>query len=367
LSQYQIDRRQGAQIMEETVLKKCLGLSFFGQVLIAATVFPPLTGVAQAQSAEDFFEKAGKLTMIVASGAGGGYDQIGRFVARNLSRFLPGNPPFVIEDMPTAGGVQATNFLYNSAPRDGSVILADTNSSLALPIYDSPVTHYDPRKFEWIGSTGKQQAICLTWKSTGVKTLDDAKKREVTVSATAVNQGPGVYPTILNSMFGTKFKVIAGYSTSGMHLAVERGEVDGLCGLAYQTYLANGLANWFTDEDVNVLVQMGLAKNPALPDVPLADDLLKPDDKAVLDLIQAPQEFGRPFVAPPGTPADRMAIYRKAFQQMLGDSQFLAEAKTQRIMIEPMDNKQIMMLLDNAYSAPKKIHDRAAVFAAQMD
>ena len=289
------------------------------------------------------------------------------FVARNLSRFLPGHPNFVIEDMPTARGVQATNFLYNSAPRDGSVILADTNSALALPIFNSPAAHYDPRKFEWIGSTGKQQAICLTWKTSGIKTLEDATKHVVNVSATAVNSHPGVYPTILNAMFGTKFKVIAGYSTGGMLLAVERGEVEGLCGYAWQSYLANG-SKWFVDKDVNILVQMGLEKNPDLPDVPLADDLLKnPEDKQVLDLIVLPQEFGRPFVAPPGTPADRMAIYRQAFQAMLKDPQFLAEAKTQRIAIEPMDDKEIQALLTRAYSAPTTIHDRAAVFAAQMD
>jgi predicted outer membrane repeat protein len=354
--------------MEEgTVSKKRRTSSLLGQALIAAAALPALTGIAWAQSAEDFFKKQERLTMYVGSGAGGGYDDIARFVARNLSRFLPGHPTFVIENMPTAGGVEATNFLYNSAPRDGSAILADTNASLALPIYDSPVAHYDPRKFEWIGSTGKQQAICLTWKTSGIKTLEDATKREVTVSATSVDQGPGIYPTILNTMFGTKFKVIAGYSTGGMPMAVERGEVDGLCGYAWQSYLANG-SKWFVDKDVNILLQMGLAKNPDLLDVPLADDLLKnPDDKAVLDLIELPQEFGRPFIAPPGTPADRMAIYRQAFQAMVKDPQFLAEAKTQRVVIEPMDDKQIQALLTRAYSAPKNIHDRAAVFAAQMD
>lgn len=341
-------------------------MSFLSRTLVAAAMLPALSGVARAQSADDFFKKAGRLTMYVGSGAGGGYDVIARFVARNLSRFLPGQPPFVIEDMPTAGGIQATNFLYNSAPNDGSVILADTNSALALPIYDSPVVHYDPRKFEWIGSTGKQQAICLTWKTSGIKTLEDATKRVATVSATSVSQGPGIYPTILNSMFGTKFKVIAGYSTGGMPLAVEQGEVDGLCGFAWQSYLASG-SKWFVDKDVNILLQMGLTKNPDLPDVPLADDLLKnPEDRAVLDLIELPQEFGRPFLAPPGAPADRMAVYRQAFQAMMKDPQFLAEAKTQRIVIEPMDDQEIQALLTRAYTAPKNIHDRAAVFAAQM-
>jgi tripartite-type tricarboxylate transporter receptor subunit TctC len=347
--------------------KKGRALSLARRALIAAAMLPALVGVARAQSAEDFFKKAERLTMYVGSGAGGGYDDIARFVARNLSRFLPGHPTFVIENMPTAAGVQADNFLYNSAPKDGSAILASTNSALALPIYDSPVTHYDPRNFEWIGSTGKQQAICLTWKTSGIATLGDATKREVTVSATGVSAGPGVYPTILNAMFGTKFKVIAGYSTGTMPLAVERGEVDGLCGYAWQSFLANG-SKWFADDKVNILVQMGLTKNPDLPDVPLARDLLNnEEDKAVLDLIVLPQEFGRPFIAPPGTPADRMAIYRQAFQAMVKDPQFLAEAKAQRVVIEAMDDKAIQALLTRAYTAPKAIHDRAAVFAAQMD
>ena len=202
--------------------------------------------------------------MYVGSGAGGGYDQHARLVARNLSRFLPGHPNIVVENMPTAGGVEATNFLYNSAPKDGSVILADSNTALILPIFDLPVAHYDPRKFEWIGSTGKQQAICLTWKTSGIKTLEDATKREVTVSANAVNNRPGVYPTILNALFGTKFKVIAGYSTGGMQLAVERGEVEGLCGYSWQSYQAIG-SKWFADKDVNILVQMGLARFPISP------------------------------------------------------------------------------------------------------
>jgi tripartite-type tricarboxylate transporter receptor subunit TctC len=334
--------------------------------LIVAMALLALSGFARAQSAEDFFKKTSRLTMYVGSGAGGGYDQIARFVARNLSRFLPGHPSIVVENMPTAGGVEATNFLYNSAPRDGSVILADTNAALALPIYHSPVAHYDPRKFEWIGSTGKQQAICVTWKTSGIKTLADAMKHTVTVSATAVTQGPGVYPTILNALFGTKFKVIAGYSTGGMSLAVERGEVEGLCGYAWQSFKAVG-SKWFVDKDANILVQMGLEKNPDLPDVPLAADLLaNPVDKQVLDLIVAPQEFGRPFIAPPGTPADRMAIYRQAFQAMLKDPQFLAEAQKQRISIEPLDAKQIEAVLARAYATPKAIRDRAAVFAAQM-
>ena len=320
-----------------------------------------------AQSPEDFFRNARHLTMWVGSGAGGGYDMIGRFVGRHLSRHLPGAPNFVFENIANASGIQAANALYNTAAKDGSVILAATNSSLGLPIYNSPVAKFDTRKFEWIGSTGKQQAICVTSKGSGVATLDDAKKREVPVSATAVTAGPGVYPAILNAMLGTKFKVIAGYSTGSMPLAVDRHEVDGLCGYAWQSYQANG-SKWFSDNLVNILVQMGMSKSPDLQDIPLAKDLMaSQEDKDVLDLIVLPQEFGRPFIAPPGVPRERMAIYRKAFKNMLADPEFISEAQKHRIIIEPLDDQEIQKLLSDAYSAPKKVHERASFYASQMN
>jgi predicted outer membrane repeat protein len=325
-----------------------------------------LPTVARGQSAEEFFKTA-SLSMYVGSGSGGGYDAIARLVARHMSRFLPGNPNFIVKNMPGAAGVQALNFIYNSAPRDGSAILASANAPVILPLYDSPVAHFDPRKLSWIGSTDKQQAICLTWYTSPIKTLADATKRDVPVAATGISAGPGIYPKILNTLFGTKFKVIAGYDTGGMRLAVEKGEVEGLCGLAWQTYKVTS-PDWIKDKKINILVQMGLTKNPELPDVPLGVDLLKnPDDRKVLELLVVPQEFGRPFFAPPGVPADRMAIYRQAFQAMLKDPDFLADSASQRMSIEPLDDKQIEALLDRAYAAPKAIHDRAAVFAAEMN
>jgi tripartite-type tricarboxylate transporter receptor subunit TctC len=326
-----------------------------------------ITQHARADEAEDFFKRVGRINMIVGSGAGGGYDQIARLLARHLARFLPGMPTISIENMPTAVGIQATNYLFNTAPRDGSVILADPNSALALPIYGSPNAHYDPRAFEWIGSLGKQTALCLTSKASGISSLDDARTRDVTVSATGVNAGPGVYPLIINQFLGTKLKVIAGYSTGTMPLAVDRGEVDGLCGYAWESYQANG-SSWFSEHKVNILVQLGLTKLKNLPDVPLARDLLaSDDDKAVLDLIVLPQEFGRPFIAPPHTPADRMKIYRYAFARVLEDPLFIAEAQQQRIIINALSADEIMVLLNKAYQAPPHIKERAAVFATQFN
>jgi predicted outer membrane repeat protein len=332
-------------------------------VAAAAALLPTL---AHGQSAEEFFKTA-SLSMYVGSGGGGGYDAIARLLARHMSRYLPGNPNFVIKNMPTAAGVASANFIYNSAPRDGSAILAAQNASLMLPLYDSPVAHYDPRKLEWIGSTDKQQAICVTSIASPIRTLQDATRREVPVAATGVSAGPGVYPKILNALFGTKFKVISGYDTGSMRLAVEKGEVEGICGLAWQTYKAISY-DWIENRKINVVVQMGLEKNPELPEVPLAIDLLKnPDDRKVLELIVLPQEFGRPFVAPPGVPAERMAVYRRAFQAVLQDEQFRAESARQRLSIEPLDDRQIQALLERAYAAPKPIHDRAAVFSAELN
>jgi hypothetical protein len=148
---------------------------------------------------------------------------------------------------------------------------------------------------------------------------------------------------------------------------MEKGEIDGICGLSWQTYKTVS-ADWIVNKKINVFAQMGLEKNPDLPNVPMAADLIKnPDDKKVLELIVLPQEYGRPFVAPPGTPAARMAIYRSAFQAMLKDKQFQTELANQRGNLEPLDDKQIRALLDRAYAAPKAIRDRAAVFAAQMN
>jgi predicted outer membrane repeat protein len=344
---------------------ECRGFPIVRRALLAAVLAASPT-LARGQPAEEFFKTA-SLSMYVGSGGGGGYDAIARLVARHMTRFLPGNPNFVIKNMPTAAGVASANFIYNSAPRDGSAILAAQNASLVLPLYDSPVAHYDPRKLEWIGSTDKQEAICVTWITSSIRTLADATRRDVPVAATGVSAGPGVYPKILNALFGTKFKVISGYDTGGMRLAMEKGEVEGICGLAWQTYKAISF-DWIENKKLNVIVQMGLEKNAELPDVPLAVDLLKdPDDRKVLELIVLPQEFGRPFVAPPGVPADRMAIYRTAFQAVLKDEQFRLESAKQRLSIAPLDDRQIQALLERAYGAPKHIHDRAAAFSAEMN
>ena len=320
------------------------------------------TGAAFAQPPEAFY-KGTQITMHVGSGAGGGYDATGRVVARNIARHIPGNPVIVVSNMPGAGGLTNANFMYNSAPRNGSAIAASFNTVMMLPLFGDSAAKFDPRKFGWIGSTDKQQGICVVRKDVPVTSIEDARKREVLAGATAVNANPGIYPTILNSMFGTKFKIVSGYNTSGMRLALERGEIESICGLAIQTHMAAN-PHWFSEKLVNVIVQFGLEKNAMLADVPLAIDMLSdPAERKVYELIVLPQEIGRPFITPPGVPADRLAALQEAFGRMLKDSRFLEESRRMKQSIDPMDGKAIMALWERAYSAPKEVVARAAKFA----
>jgi len=319
---------------------------------------------ASADSVEDFYKKH-DLDMYVGSGAGGGYDVYARLFARDYARFIPGHPNIVIKDMPGASGLKSTNYLYNIAPKDGSAILATFNTVMMEPLYGDPGVQFDPRKFSWIGSIGKQTGTCITWHTTGIKTLEDAQKHEVLAGATGGNATPTIFPKILNKYFDTKFKIITGYTTTGVRLALEKGEVQAICGISYQTHMAVS-PQWFQKHEVNILVQLGLSKSPALPDVPLAIDMLKnKESRAVFKLIVSPQEFGRPILGPPGVPADRIKALRTAFDQTMKDKQFLAHAEQAKLAVEPLSHTEIENILNDAYAAPKNIVDEAAVFAAQ--
>jgi tripartite-type tricarboxylate transporter receptor subunit TctC len=333
-----------------------------GRLAGAALAVVALVSVAEAQTVADFYSHT-PLTLIVGSGVGGGYDLYARLFAPYYAKHIPGDPAVVVKNQPGAGGLANMNAMAHTAPRDGSEIAATFNTIALMPLYGDRDAQFDPRQLNWIGSIGKQQAVCVTWKAAPVKTLDDAKKQEVLVSSTGRNSTPAIFPRILNALFGTKFKIISGYSTSEMRLALEKGEVQGICGLAWQT-LQSTSAAWVANHDLNVILQMGLVKDKDLSaSVPLALDLLaKPEDRAFFRLAVLPGEFGRPFVAPPGVPADRLAALRKAFDDTMKDPAFIAEATKAQMIIDPLDGAQIQALLDEAYAAPQPIRDRVAEY-----
>jgi tripartite-type tricarboxylate transporter receptor subunit TctC len=334
--------------------------TMIGCVAGAVCLTTLLAQTAYAQTVEDFY-KSHPITMLVGSGAGGGYDVYARAFARYWTSHIPGHPNIIPKNMPAAAGLAAASTLYNGADRDGSVIGAFTNGAAMDPLFGNQAAHYDALRFAWLGSIGKLENVCFTWHTSPVKTIADARTHQVIVAAAGATSNSAIVPNMLNELIGTRFKVVPGYDTaSGLTMAVERGEAEGICGLSWSTIKASR-THWITDKLLNVIVQMGLSKLRDLPDVPSALDLVeKPENRQVMELILIRQEAGRPFAAPPGTPADRVAALRQAFEDTLHDPDFTADAQKQQLEIEPMTGSEIETMLVKAYAAPKAVVQRAA-------
>jgi tripartite-type tricarboxylate transporter receptor subunit TctC len=328
-------------------------------LLGAATALTIAAAPAGAQSAERFY--SGKtLRFIVPSGAGGGYDVYSRLLARHLADHIPGHPSIVVENMPGASGVLGTNWLYNIAPHDGTVLGSTFNTLLTEPLLGNGATKYDPTRFEWIGSIATQYNSCAVWHTSPVKTIEDAKTREVRVSTTGLTGNSAKTPLMLNTLLGTKFKVIAGYSTTGMRLAVERGEVEGICGLSYDTYAAAN-PDWIQNKKVRFILQTGSQPVKALPDVPLLINYVHdPKERAALKVIGVDEEVGRPHVLPPGVPGYLVTAMRTAFNETMKDAAFLEDAKRLHIEPEPMRGEEVEAAIKEAYAAPKDVVAEAA-------
>jgi tripartite-type tricarboxylate transporter receptor subunit TctC len=302
--------------------------------------------------------------MLIASGAGGGYDTYARAIARYMPKYIPGNPTIVPKNVPGAGGLIAANTLYNNTAADGLTFAALTNGVAMDPLFGERAARFEAQKFAWLGSMGKLENICVTWQGSPITRIEQAKLRDVPVSASGATGNSAIMPKIVNQFLGTKFKVIGGYTEgSGVTLALERREVDGVCGLSYST-LRTMRPDWFRDKKLNIILQIGLHKLKDLPNVPSAIDLVSdPDSKRVLELILIRQEMGRPFALPPGTPPDRAGVLAHAFDAALKDPAFLAEAGKLQLEIDPLTGHEIDDLLKTAYSAPKAIVARAAQLA----
>jgi tripartite-type tricarboxylate transporter receptor subunit TctC len=344
--------------------RRSLNLPGRGAFRVVAALLAGLAGLgaAWAQSGAPLY--AGKqIRMVVASGAGGGYDVYARVLAAHMPDHIAGHPAIVTENMLGAGGMVGINWAYNAAPRDGTVILASFNVVLSAALFGNQQAKFDPRKFASIGSIGKQQNICTTWSTSPIKALDQAKQQEITVSAEGADSNSATLPLILNSMLGTKFKIITGYSTSGMRLAMERGEVQGICGLSWSTLKASN-PDWVVNHRLNILVQTGEKAQPDLPDVPVLIDLVSsPDDKQVLQLLEFPGELGRPFLMPPGTPENMVDVIRTAFDETMKDPGFLADAQKAMLEVDPVSADQMHQILVTAYDTPAALVKKAAPFS----
>lgn len=335
------------------------GHTLFTAFGIALVVLLP--GTAPAEESVASFYRGKQITMIIAGGVGGGYDTYARTFARYFGRHIPGNPAIVPKNIPAAGGLQGANALVNNSDKDGLTVAALTSSSTLDGLFGNPGVRYDVLRLNWIGSIGKLQNVCATWHLSPVRTVEMLRTQEVLVGGSGATSDSAVMPRVLNALLGTKMKVIAGYDAgAATELAVERGEIEGVCGLGWSTLKA-ARPDWLREHKVNVILQMGTEKHPELPDVPMAQDLVSdPIKQQVLKLILLRQDFGRPLAAPPGVPFQRVEALRSAFHETLEDPGFLEDAQKVMMEINPLSGVEIARSLALAHETPKSIIEQAA-------
>lgn len=316
-------------------------------------------GPAAAQSVEAFY-KGKTLNLYVGSAPGGGYDSYGRVVSRHFGAHLPGNPGIVVKNMPGASGLRLAGYMYNAAKKDGSDFAGIHNTAVVDQLLGSKV-QFDSRQFNWLGSANQLTSTCISHKNSGVTTIQQAMEKELLVGSTgSSSSSTQLVAAFMNSLTGTRFKIIRGYpSTSSVILAMDRGEVGGLCGIGWDS-VATQIYDRVKSGDIIILVQTGQEKSPDLPNVPLVLDLARnATDRTVLEFLVARQYMGRPYVAPPGTPADRVAALRAAFDATMKDAKFKAEADKARLPLSPISGKQVQDHVARLFAMPKDIIDRA--------
>jgi tripartite-type tricarboxylate transporter receptor subunit TctC len=331
---------------------------------LAALAMLPMPA-AKAQDAAQFY--AGKsIDLEIGYSVGGGYDLYARLVAQHLGDHIPGHPTIVPRNMEGAASLRLANYLYAAAPRDGTAIGAISRGAAFDPLLNENGAQFDASKFSWIGSANNEVSVCVALQSSGITSFNDVLTKPLTVGATGVGDDTYQFPALMNAELGTKFKIVTGYpGGNDITLALERGEVQGRCGWSWSSIVATRM-NWITDKKIVVLVQMSLSKHPDLPDVPLIMDLAKTDEqRQIFKLIFARQVMGRPFAAPPGVPADRLAVLRRAFADTMKDKAFLADAEKRKFEINPVSGEEIQALVQDVYQTPAAVTKKAAAILGQ--
>jgi len=325
--------------------------------LIAAFAFmlAALAAPAHADPVEDFY-KGRTITVLIGYSPGGSYDSAGRVLARHMGRYIPGNPLLVPQNMPGAGTLNLVNYLYNVAPKDGTAFGIFARGMAMEPLIGGTNTKFDATKLTWIGSAANEISLCATFASSPIKTWHDALTKDFTVAGNGSGSDPDVFANVLRNAFGVKNRLISGYPGSAeISLAMERGEIDGRCGWSWSSIKAEK-AQWLAEHKLNLIVQLALEKAADLPDVPLISELASSDrQRQILKLIFSRQTMGRPFAAPPAIPAERAQALRTAFDLTMKDPEFLAEAQTRGLEINPVSGHDIEKLIAELYRTPKDV------------
>jgi tripartite-type tricarboxylate transporter receptor subunit TctC len=326
-------------------------------------------GCVTTASAQQPFYQGKQITLVVGSAPGGGYDLYARMLVRHWPEFIPGKPNFVVQNMDGAGSLVATNFLANTAPRDGTTIGGVQNHMGFEPLLGMTGSRENVRfkaqDLNWIGSAAKEVPVVVVWHETPIKTFDDTFKQEVLMGSSGIATSDSVYANVMNAMLGTKFKVITGYkSQNELSGAMERGEIAGRAGWFVSSLLSTR-SDWIRDKKARVLVQVALEKHPAFPDVPLVLDWAKTAEaKPQLEFSLAWLLMGRPYVAPPKVPKDRVKLLRDSFMETMKSPGLLAEAKKLKLDISPMSGAEIDALLAKYYTTPPDVIEQVRKIVA---
>ena len=315
----------------------------------AATALP---AGARAESAAQFF-RGKRINLYVSSTVGGGYDQYARLLAKHIVRHIPGAPTMVVQNMVGGEGIRAANHLYAVAEQDGTAIGALSRNIGTVQLFQ-PGIQFDARQFHWIGSLQQEIGLFIISTRKGLRSLDDVKKREVTASSTARNAPTSTYPRLLNALYGTKIRPIEGFPGSPEALAaLERGQVEAYVSGGTSAATLARIMPWLKNGTAKTVMQMGMKRDENFPDVPTAIEVMTTvEAKQMFEIVFTDQVMGRPFVAPPGVPADRVAALRAGFEATMKDAAFLAEAKAQKIELDPVSGAEINALLERVHAAP---------------
>jgi tripartite-type tricarboxylate transporter receptor subunit TctC len=321
-----------------------------------------LTSAAQAQSAEEFFRGKKDLNLITSSAVGGGYDSYSRLLAHHMSKYLPGNPTIVVQNMLGGGGIRAANYIYNVAPRDGTTFgLIDRGMPTAPLLYaDKSQARFDAVKFTWIGSVMRETGMGVLSARSAVASIEDARTHPMFFGATGPETDPAMYTRLVNDLIGTKIKVINGYKGQPEEFqAMEKGELDGLFMSGWsgpgQAYVRDQIGKG----QMRLLIQMAPTRDPQQMGTPTILDLVSaPQDRQIVELVLDRTALGRPIVAPPDTPADRVSLLRAAFRQAIEDPELRSDARTLSLPIDPIFGEEAQIIIQRLYRSPPEVVER---------
>jgi tripartite-type tricarboxylate transporter receptor subunit TctC len=332
----------------------------------ASVALAALAALSVPAQAQEFLYKGAQINFVVSADAGNSYDMFGRMIARYLPRHIPGQPAVIVQNMPGAGGMRATNWLYNVAPKDGNTIGMINNTLPFDPLYGNKQAQFDASKFNWLGSPSKENALLIVFHTVPVKSLDDLKSRELVVSATGAGSTPAFFARVLSSLFDFRVKIIPGYkSQTESFLAMERGENDGNAS-PFWSSLNSEFPQWVAEKKIRPLVYYGAPRIPEI-EAPHALDLLKdPEKRAVMEIAQAGLGMGRPMLAPPGVDPAKVAVLRKATSATFADEAYKAECSKARLnCASPSTGDDLAALVRQIYASPKGAVDKIAAIYMQ--